>query len=154
MDRLNLGLLVNTRRYTPESLSAAVETWNAAPQQARMGEDKVFGYGSMRHESPETRMAKLDCVDLDNVVVTDVRLEITAEGVVATGVPTPQFVRAVSSAPWPEFAIRGKTLPEPNGDVLTKIIAIDLIGIFRRNQPPRDKSDTPTKFKGFEYVPR
>ena len=154
MVRLNLGLLVNTIRYTPESLTAAVEAWNSAPQQARMGEDKIFGYGSTRPEATDERMANLECVNLDNVVVTDVRLEITAEGVVATGIPTPPFTRAVSSAPWPEFAIRGKTLPYPNEDVLIKIIAVDLIGIFRRNQPSRDKSDTPTKFKGFEYVSR
>lgn len=154
MVRLNLGLLVNTIRYTPDSLAAAVEVWNAAPRRVRMGEDKILGYGSMKHESAEERMAKLECVNLDNVVVTDVRLEITAEGVVATGIPTSPFVRAVSSAPWPTFAIRGKTLPEPNRNVLIKIIAIDLIGIFRHNQPPRDNSDTPTKFKGFKYVSR
>lgn len=114
-------IVVNTARYTPETLTVAVEAFNLRHSSDRCGEDMVMGYSS------KDTVVKIMSMDQSNVVARDVKLTIEADGTVTAELDLdPRFAELASNYGI-GFGIRGITDVTPNENRLVNIVAIDLV---------------------------
>lgn len=140
-----LGTVCNTHRYTPKSLAEAVAEFNARPSSARVGENKLHGYQSHRNEP-------VDVVNIENVVLTNVILDIDATNTVTVSghLREGDFLKHTSKDDLC-FGIRGYIEPGPTGtgipQVLTSIQAIDLV-----DPEIRKKGMTPERFDAIKTM--
>lgn len=113
--------VVNTARYTPETLAIAVDAFNQRPTSGRCGEDMVMGYRS------KDTIDKISTLDQSKVVARDIKLTIEADGTVTAELDLdPRFAELASNYGI-GFGIRGITDVTPNENRLVNIVAIDLV---------------------------
>lgn len=113
--------VVNTTRYTKETLATAVAAFNDRPTSGRCGEDMVMGYSS------KNTMDKISTLDQSNVVARDIKLTIESDGTVSAELDLDPRFEKLASNYGIGFGIRGITDVTPNENRLVNIVAIDLV---------------------------
>lgn len=113
--------VVNTTRYTKETLAAAVAEFNRRDSAYRAGENMITGYRS------KDSIDKFRVVEQENVVARNVQLTIEADGSVTADLDLdPRFVEMTTKYGI-GFGIRGITDVTSNENRLEAIVAIDLV---------------------------
>lgn len=129
MAAVTLGRIVNTGRYSNESLQDAIREFNAKPASARVGEDCFLGYGFMvSKHNPRESQRRLRTIDIDNVVVSDLQIVPSTEGYLLTGVKVQSPGSALPDITTPVWGLRCEAQTGLERERIIKIIAVDLVG--------------------------
>lgn len=129
MESLLLGRLVNTDRYTTESLESAIAKWNALPEPYRRGEDFWSGYPKPSEYGGHTEWrSRIQTIDIQNVIAFNLTIVEHDGRWCLFGQLTKRAAILLPTLPVYGFGIRGEYVHALGQETLERIITVDLVG--------------------------